>query len=117
LLAISLHSTDSSFSADEENPLDTSQPFIGKDIKLTREDSQRPIASEKIKKKSIQIDNEGSTSLSIMSVFRYYTDRIRHGKNNEPTVNRGYVQQQYDRRKHRKALSYAHFLDTTGSLA
>lgn len=103
----------------------TTPPFITQDVqhhKLTREDSERPIASEKIKKKSFQLDKEEGSSLSIMSVFRYYTDKIRQstGKKKEHTANRGYVQQQLennDRRKHRKALSYAHFLDTTGSLA
>lgn len=92
--------------------------------KLTREDSERPIASEKIKKKSNHGDKEhGQSSMSIMSVFRYYTDKIRHStsrkKSSDLSTNRGYVQQQlesHDSHRRRKAQSYAHFLNTTGSL-
>ncbi|CAO3615885.1 unnamed protein product [Mucor hiemalis] len=92
--------------------------------KLTREDSERPIASEKIKKKSNHGDKEhGQSSMSIMSVFRYYTDKIRHStsrkKSSDLSTNRGYVQQQlesHDNHRRRKAQSYAHFLNTTGSL-
>ncbi|KAI8389317.1 cyclin-like protein [Blakeslea trispora] len=159
----SLHSSDSSFSADEDqlqtplpfdahNRLNTSAvaPVItthehhqtrrGKCIapkqnpsesssddvqhhKLTREDSERPIASEKIKKKSYHGERDhGHGSLSILSVFRYYTDKIRNSssrKKSESFANRGYVQQQLesnDNHKHRRAQSYAHFLVATGSL-
>lgn len=98
--------------------------------KLTREDSERPIASEKIKKKSnhAAADREGhhsgGGSMSILSVFRYYTDKIRHSASKKKSfesstiTNRGYVQQQleHDGHRHRKAQSYAHFLNTTGSL-
>ncbi|KAI8091465.1 uncharacterized protein B0P05DRAFT_577450 [Gilbertella persicaria] len=155
--ASSLHSSDSSFSADEDNlqttlhsdahgrlnssttppVITTNEPKRGKYIapkrypsesssedvqhhKLTREDSERPIASEKIKKKSYHGERDhGHGSLSIMSVFRYYTDKIRNSnKRKESTVNRSYVQQQLEsnERKHRKTQSYAHFLNTTGSL-
>ncbi|KAG2214526.1 hypothetical protein INT46_003076, partial [Mucor plumbeus] len=169
--ASSLHSSDSSFSADEDNnalqttiPSDshgrfnstTTTPVIttsninhfdqqfkkgkylsqkrfpsdssNEDVhhhKLTREDSERPIASEKIKKKSNHNDKDhGHGGISILSVFRYYTDKIRHSaskKKSDPSTatNRGYVQQQlecHDGQKHRKAQSYAHFLNTTGSL-
>ncbi|KAI8642784.1 hypothetical protein BD408DRAFT_415931 [Parasitella parasitica] len=171
--ASSLHSSDSSFSADEDNsipqttvPSDpharsisaTTAPVIAANVnhidqqftkrgkllslpknrhpsessnedvhhhKLTREDSERPIASEKIKKKSTHYDKDhGQGSMSILSVFRYYTDKIRSStskKKFDPSTatNRGYVQQQlesHDGHKHRKAQSYAHFLNATGSL-
>ncbi|KAF7721502.1 CDK5 and ABL1 enzyme substrate 2 [Apophysomyces ossiformis] len=87
--------------------------------KLTREDSERPIASEKIKRKSNNPEKGDHGGLGIMSVFRYYTDKIRHStgkKAVEQTVNRGYVQQQLDNSKRRAALSYAHFLSPLGSL-
>ncbi|KAI8353621.1 hypothetical protein EDC96DRAFT_517052 [Choanephora cucurbitarum] len=157
----SLHSSDSSFSADEDHlqsplPFDahnrlntsTAAPVIttheypkrGKynapkqhpsesssdDVqhhKLTREDSERPIASEKIKKKSYHGERDhGQGTLSILSVFRYYTDKIRSSssrKKSECFTNRGYVQQQLesnDNHKHRRTQSYAHFLVATGSL-
>ncbi|GAA5804373.1 hypothetical protein HPULCUR_009861 [Helicostylum pulchrum] len=168
--ASSLHSSDSSFSADEEvnqtplpieangrnhsaavapvitaiqcfdpsnnnkkgrntvkrNPSESSNET--QDVqhhKLTREDSERPIASEKIKKKSNHGEKEyGQGSMSIMSVFRYYTDKIRHSSSKkkliEHSTNRGYVSQQQlesqDGRKYGRAHSYAHFLNTTGSL-
>ncbi|CAO0796002.1 unnamed protein product [Mucor circinelloides] len=167
--ASSLHSSDSSFSADEDNvqtaipsdshgrpysattpPVittngnqnDTNPPKRGKYLsqkrhpsessnedvqhhKLTREDSERPIASEKIKKKSNHNDKDhGHGGMSILSVFRYYTDKIRHSTSKKKSdsfsaTNRGYVQQQlecHDGHRHRKAQSYAHFLNTTGSL-
>ncbi|KAG1117598.1 hypothetical protein G6F42_013394 [Rhizopus arrhizus] len=167
--ASSLHSSDSSFSADEDNvqtaipsdshgrpysattpPVittngnqnDTNPPKRGKYLsqkrhpsessnedvqhhKLTREDSERPIASEKIKKKSNHNDKDhGHGGMSILSVFRYYTDKIRHSTSKKKSdsfsaTNRGYVQQQLecqDGHRHRKAQSYAHFLNTTGSL-
>ncbi|KAL7323448.1 hypothetical protein PS15p_211350 [Mucor circinelloides] len=167
--ASSLHSSDSSFSADEDNvqtaipsdshgrpysattpPVittngnqnDTNPPKRGKYLsqkrhpsessnedvqhhKLTREDSERPIASEKIKKKSNHNDKDhGHGGMSILSVFRYYTDKIRHSASKKKSdsfsaTNRGYVQQQlecHDGHRHRKAQSYAHFLNTTGSL-
>ncbi|KAI9338120.1 hypothetical protein BD770DRAFT_400808 [Pilaira anomala] len=168
--ASSLHSSDSSFSADEEinqtalsteahgrNHSTTVAPLIttnqsfdlsnhnikkGRNLikrnpsessnesqdvqhhKLTREDSERPIASEKIKKKSNHGEKEhGHGSTSIMSVFRYYTDKIRQSSSKKKTIdhstNRGYVHQQLesqDGRKYRRANSYAHFLNTTGSL-
>ncbi|KAI7888981.1 uncharacterized protein EV154DRAFT_516165 [Mucor mucedo] len=92
--------------------------------KLTREDSERPIASEKIKKKSAHGEKEhGHNAMSIMSVFRYYTDKIRHSSSKRKTfdqsAHRGYVQQQlesHDGHKYRRANSYAHYLNTTGSL-
>ncbi|KAL9545099.1 hypothetical protein MBANPS3_007304 [Mucor bainieri] len=168
--ASSLHSSDSSFSADDDNvqttipsdshgrfnsattaPVittnvfqnDTNPPKRGKYLsqkrhpssessnedvqhhKLTREDSERPIASEKIKKKSNHNDKDhGHGGMSILSVFRYYTDKIRHSTSKKKSdvshaTNRGYVQQQlecHDGHRHRKAQSYAHFLNTTGSL-
>ncbi|CAO3633975.1 unnamed protein product [Mucor fragilis] len=168
--ASSLHSSDSSFSADDDNvqttiPVDshgrfnstasapvittnvyqndTNPPKRGKYLsqkrhpssessnedvqhhKLTREDSERPIASEKIKKKSNHNDKDhGHGGMSILSVFRYYTDKIRHSTSKKKldssnATNRGYVQQQLecqDGHRHRKAQSYANFLNTTGSL-
>ncbi|CEG71883.1 hypothetical protein RMATCC62417_07538 [Rhizopus microsporus] len=156
--AASLHSTDSSFSGEDESalPSDTqdrtytavTQPIMtpkGKQQpkrspsdhssnltldstssgeihhhKLTREDSERPIASEKIKKKTNKDHTAGS--MSFMSVFRYYTDKLRQStskKKTEMSANKGYVQQQlesYDSYRHRKAQSYAHFLTPAGSL-
>ncbi|KAI8976775.1 hypothetical protein BDB01DRAFT_802516 [Pilobolus umbonatus] len=150
----SLHSTDSSFSAEEDNVQTTlpsysrgnSNPIASASVittteqrkgkltikrnsshsqesihhhKLTREDSERPIASEKIKKRSTQGDNQNGQNGSILSVFRYYTDKIRQsGKRKHENKNRGYVQQleSQDSHRHRKAQSYAHFLNTTGSL-
>ncbi|CEP10152.1 hypothetical protein [Parasitella parasitica] len=148
--ASSLHSSDSSFSADEDNSIPqaavssdsrarsisaASQPVIttnanyadqqlskrgkllllpkhrypsessNEDVhhhKLTREDSERPIASEKIKKRSTHGDRDhGQGSMSILSVFRYYTDKIRNStskKKFDPSTatNRGYVQQQLE---------------------
>ncbi|KAI8099832.1 uncharacterized protein BX664DRAFT_322225 [Halteromyces radiatus] len=94
--------------------------------KLTREDSERPIASEKIKKKSALSGNKehghgGGTT--IMSVFRYYTDKIRQSagkrKNDKTSTQLGYVQQQlanHDHHKRRAGLSYAHFLSPIGTL-
>ncbi|KAI9246757.1 cyclin-like protein [Phascolomyces articulosus] len=91
--------------------------------KLTREDSERPIASEKIKKKSHHTDKENYNGGSIMSVVRYYTEKIRFStgkrKAADPSVNRGYLQQQlasHDNNKRRPALSYAHFLIPSHSL-
>ncbi|KAI7878684.1 hypothetical protein K492DRAFT_132420 [Lichtheimia hyalospora FSU 10163] len=82
--------------------------------KLTREDSERPIASEKIKKKSHHADKEA---------IRYYTDKIRFPagkrKTADETINRGYLHQQLannDSNKRRHALSYAHFLAPSFSL-
>ncbi|KAI8148178.1 cyclin-like protein [Fennellomyces sp. T-0311] len=89
--------------------------------KLTREDSERPIASEKIKKKSHHTDKENNGG-SIMSVVRYYTEKIRFssGKRKaEHSGNRGYLQQQlasHDSNKRRPVLSYAHFLVPSDSL-
>ncbi|KAI9495044.1 hypothetical protein BDB00DRAFT_815609 [Zychaea mexicana] len=90
--------------------------------KLTREDSERPIASEKIKKKSHNTDKENYNGGSIMSVVRYYTEKIRFssGKRKaDQSFNRGYLQQQlasHDNNKRRPALSYAHFLVPSNSL-
>ncbi|KAG0169713.1 CDK5 and ABL1 enzyme substrate 1 [Apophysomyces sp. BC1034] len=87
--------------------------------KLTREDSERPIASEKIKRKSNNAEKGDHSGSGIMSVFRYYTDKIRQSagrKTIDQNVNRGYVQQQLDNSKRRTALSYAHFLSPLGSL-
>ncbi|KAI8364658.1 uncharacterized protein BYT42DRAFT_506137 [Radiomyces spectabilis] len=88
--------------------------------KLTREDSERPIASEKIKKRSYKKDHTG---LSIMSVFRHYSEKLRQSagkrKVKESSLNRGYVHQQLtnnEPHKHRKALSYAHFLSPDDTL-
>ncbi|KAI8340554.1 hypothetical protein BC941DRAFT_417554 [Chlamydoabsidia padenii] len=94
--------------------------------KLTREDSERPIASEKIKKKSAggkeQASGGGTT---IMSVFRYYTDKLRQStnkrKNDKTSTSQiGYVQQQqlanHDNHRRRVGLSYAHFLSPIGTL-
>ncbi|CAO3685581.1 unnamed protein product [Rhizopus stolonifer] len=154
----SLHSTDSSFSAEDESalPSDTqirtyptpTQPIItvkGKHVsknlpldqnsnssddstssgetqhhKLTREDSERPIASEKIKKKSNRDHAAGNATF--MSVFRYYTDKIRQStskKKSETSIKKGYLQQQlesYSSQKYPKAQSYGHFLVPAGSL-
>ncbi|KAI8376218.1 uncharacterized protein BYT42DRAFT_573815 [Radiomyces spectabilis] len=92
--------------------------------KLTREDSERPIASEKIKKKSIPTDKDYEQGGSgLFSVFRYYTSKIKQSakKKSEPSgVNRGYLHQQlagHDHHRHRKALSYAQFLVASGSLS
>ncbi|ORZ00346.1 hypothetical protein BCR43DRAFT_485066 [Syncephalastrum racemosum] len=87
--------------------------------KLTREDSERPIASEKIKKKSHHADKDDH---GILSMFRYYTDKIRFSagkRKTDESVNRGYLQQQlasHDSNKRRPALSYAHFLVPSHSL-
>lgn len=87
--------------------------------KLTREDSERPIASEKIKKKSHHADKE---SMTFMSVIRYYTEKIRQTASRNKTdesVNRGYVHQQLtsnDNNKRRPAQSYAQFLVPSYSL-
>lgn len=145
----SLHSTDSSFSAEEDTPQTTlpaysrshSNPVATTSVitntdrnrkpikrnssqsqesvqhhKLTREDSERPIASEKIKKRATHSESNNQNP-TILSVIRYYTDKIRQSKK-KTEVNRGYVQQleSQDNIKHRKAQSYAHFLNTTGSL-
>ncbi|CDH48355.1 cdk5 and abl1 enzyme substrate 1-like [Lichtheimia corymbifera JMRC:FSU:9682] len=90
--------------------------------KLTREDSERPIASEKIKKKSHHADKENYHG-GLLSVVRYYTDKIRFpaGKRKaaEESINRGYLHQQlanHDSNKRRHALSYAHFLAPSFSL-
>ncbi|KAG1147623.1 hypothetical protein G6F37_003915 [Rhizopus arrhizus] len=143
--AASLHSTDSSFSGADESPLPanvqertnstTSQPVMTtkqdddrssnssgetQHHKLTREDSERPIASEKIKKKSNKDHPTGN--MTFMSVVRYYTEKLRQStskKKPEGSTNRGYVQQQLesnDSHKYRKAQSYAHFLAPAGSL-
>ncbi|KAI9010853.1 hypothetical protein CLU79DRAFT_772981 [Phycomyces nitens] len=93
--------------------------------KLTREDSKRPIASEKIKKKTRPPSDKDSeqNGMNIISVFRYYSDKIRHStskkKPEEDETSRGYVHQQLTsnsgharRRKH----SYAHFLLPANSL-
>ncbi|KAI8638394.1 hypothetical protein BD408DRAFT_485570 [Parasitella parasitica] len=50
--------------------------------KLTREDSQRPIASEKVKRRSEHhaSNSEAPASMSFMSVFRYYKRIIRQPK-------------------------------------
>jgi hypothetical protein len=140
-----LHSTDSSFSGADESPLPanvqertnstTSQPVMTtkqdddrssnssgetQHHKLTREDSERPIASEKIKKKSNKDHPTGN--MTFMSVVRYYTEKLRQStskKKPEGSTNRGYVQQQLesnDSHKYRKAQSYAHFLAPAGSL-
>ncbi|KAI8333339.1 cyclin-like protein [Chlamydoabsidia padenii] len=98
--------------------------------KLTREDSERPIASEKIKKKSSLVtggkDHGHGGGTSIMSVFRYYTDKIKQSttskrKNDSSTTAQlGYVRQQQlannDHHKRRAGLSYAHFLSPIGTL-
>ncbi|CAO3641194.1 unnamed protein product [Mucor hiemalis] len=94
--------------------------------KLTREDSERPIASEKIKKKSDhQGKNSETGSTSFMSVFRYYKGFIRqprrrsenfhhHNGHNHHIYYHSYFQQHSANLhlKHRKALSYGHFLST-----
>ncbi|SAM08252.1 hypothetical protein [Absidia glauca] len=94
-------------------------------FKLTREDSERPIASEKIKKKSAGGKEHAPGGTTIMSVFRYYTDKIRQSTNkrkNEKTSKSqvGYVQQQqlatHDHHRRRVGLSYAHFLSPIGTL-
>ncbi|KAI9323659.1 cyclin-like protein [Dichotomocladium elegans] len=91
--------------------------------KLTREDSERPIASEKIKKKSHNIDKEVWNYDGLLSVMRYYTEKIRFSsakrKGGDQPINRGYLQQQlanHDSSKRRPALSYAHFLVSSHSL-
>ncbi|KAI8988321.1 hypothetical protein BDF20DRAFT_321074 [Mycotypha africana] len=171
LRATSLHSSDSSFSGDDDNfqaslsadpsgrsYSSTSAPIIAanntidynqkggknqsyhskrhssdsssEDVehhKLTREDSEKPIASEKIKKRSTHADRDhghgSSSNMSIMAVLRYYTDKLRQStykkQPSDTPANRSYIQQQlqsHDHSKHRKALSYAHFLNPTGSL-
>ncbi|ORX50139.1 cyclin-like protein [Hesseltinella vesiculosa] len=94
--------------------------------KLTREDSERPIASEKIKKKSTTMDRvNGPSNPTILSVFRYYTEKLRQStsrrKFDSATTQVGYVHQQqlanHDRRHKRVALSYAHFLSPLGTLS
>ncbi|KAG1150764.1 hypothetical protein G6F37_006246 [Rhizopus arrhizus] len=144
----SLHSTDSSSYSDENPvPFDTQEPtypavtqpvMTGKKRsdsnlsydstttdetqhhKLTRQDSERPIASEKIKKKHNKDHTTGN--MSFISMIRYYTEKIRQSTNKrklDAFTNRGYVQQQlenHDSNKHRKAQSYAHFLTSNGSL-
>ncbi|KAI8065571.1 hypothetical protein BC940DRAFT_303706 [Gongronella butleri] len=95
--------------------------------KLTREDSERPIASEKIKKKSTSTDRQqnGPSNPTILSVFRYYTDKLRQSTSRrklDSAPNQvGYVHQQQlanqDRRRKRAALSYAHFLSPLGTLS
>ncbi|CAO3615876.1 unnamed protein product [Cunninghamella blakesleeana] len=93
--------------------------------KLTREDSERPIASEKIKKKTFTGEkdyNQGGTS--IMSVFKYYADKIRQStskkKLEKPSTQLGYVQQiqsaNQNHHRRRVGLSYAHFLSPIGTL-
>ncbi|KAI9007467.1 hypothetical protein CLU79DRAFT_778488 [Phycomyces nitens] len=89
---------------------------------LTRDDSDRPIASEKIKKKSYRANKESkSNGLGILSVLRYYTDKIRHpaGRKADPVMNRGYIQQQSSNQdtSNRGLLeTYGHFLTASGSL-
>ncbi|CAO3598140.1 unnamed protein product [Absidia cylindrospora] len=102
--------------------------------KLTREDSERPIASEKIKKKSVvpSLDDDeqhgyGGSGTTIMSIFRYYTDKIRQSTTHKRKTDRdstaqlGYVQQQqlanHGQRRRRPCLSYAHFLSPIGTLS
>ncbi|KAL0082430.1 cyclin [Phycomyces blakesleeanus] len=94
--------------------------------KLTREDSKRPIASEKIKKRSTQPNDKDpeQNGMNILSVFRYYSDKIRHStskrKPEEDGADRGYVHQQQltsnDSYSRRKKHSYAHFLQPANSL-
>ncbi|KAI7868065.1 hypothetical protein BDF14DRAFT_1881164 [Spinellus fusiger] len=161
--ALSLHSTDSSASAEDEttslrvgktNRLSTTTPPIMMSVsapptgleapdyrklmyksdmekpthvdhhQLTRDDSDRPIASEKIKKKSYrQLKEAKPTGTGILSVLRYYTEKIRHstGKRAEPMMNRGYVQQQQQLLRqdssHRAVVeTYGHFLTASGAL-
>ncbi|KAL9544369.1 hypothetical protein MBANPS3_007663 [Mucor bainieri] len=88
--------------------------------KLTREDSQRPIASEKIKRRSDhQATNNSETpvSMSFMSVFRYYKGIIRQPRRK---ADLHYYHRHYPsyfhqhlsnmNAKHRKGISYGHFL-------
>ncbi|KAF1801529.1 cyclin [Mucor lusitanicus] len=88
--------------------------------KLTREDSQRPIASEKIKRRSDhQAANNSETpvSMSFMSVFRYYKGIIRQPRRK---ADLHYYHRHYPsyfhqhlsnmNAKHRKGISYGHFL-------
>ncbi|CAO3619590.1 unnamed protein product [Cunninghamella echinulata] len=93
--------------------------------KLTREDSERPIASEKIKKKSTAGERDYNQSgTSIMSVFKYYADKIRQStskkKLDKPSSQLGYVQQIHlasqNHHRRRVGLSYAHFLSPIGTL-
>ncbi|CAO3700210.1 unnamed protein product [Rhizopus stolonifer] len=84
--------------------------------KLTRQDSEKPIASEKIKRRSNKDHTTGN--MSFISTFRYYTERL-YKKKMDATLNKGYVQQQLESHsfhKHRKTQSYAHFLMSAGSL-
>lgn len=97
--------------------------------KLTREDSELPIASEKIKRRSDhQGKNSETGSTSFMSVFRYYKGFIRqprrrsenyyhHNGHNHHIYYHSYFQQHAANLhlKHRKALSYGHFLSTRKS--
>ncbi|GAN02139.1 conserved hypothetical protein [Mucor ambiguus] len=88
--------------------------------KLTREDSQRPIASEKIKRRSDhQAANNSETpvSMSFMSVFRYYKGIIRqprrkadlhHYHRHYPSYFHQHLSNM--NAKHRKGISYGHFL-------
>ncbi|KAG2200458.1 hypothetical protein INT47_011438 [Mucor saturninus] len=92
--------------------------------KLTREDSERPIASEKIKKRADPQDttnpkNSETGSMGFMSVFRYYKGIIRQPKRRSEYYNHNhhvhypsYFHQHLSTMhlKHRKALSYGHFL-------
>ncbi|KAL7323713.1 hypothetical protein PS15p_210331 [Mucor circinelloides] len=87
--------------------------------KLTREDSQRPIASEKIKRRSDHqaSNSETPVSMSFMSVFRYYKGIIRqprrkadlhHYHRHYPSYFHQHLSNM--NAKHRKGISYGHFL-------
>ncbi|GAA5803616.1 hypothetical protein EDC94DRAFT_610873 [Helicostylum pulchrum] len=90
--------------------------------KLTREDSERPIASEKVKKRSDHqennIKNSETGTMSFMSVFRYYKGIIRQPRRRSDFYHNHHVHyQSYFHQhlsnmhlKHRKVLSYGHFL-------
>ncbi|CEP07519.1 hypothetical protein [Parasitella parasitica] len=87
--------------------------------KLTREDSQRPIASEKVKRRLEHhaSNSEAPASMSFMSVFRYYKGIIRQPKRK---ADLHYYYRHYPsyfhqhmsstNGKHRQGISYDHFL-------
>ncbi|KAI8878515.1 cyclin-like protein [Backusella circina FSU 941] len=89
---------------------------------LTREDTQRPIASEKIKKRSDSYEKDNaspSTAMSIMSVLRYYKGMMKQPKKEAFShATKSYVHQHLSslHAMDRKQLSYSHFLLPSDSL-